>query len=49
MQVTEGPLEGMEERICQINRHKRLARIRASKSREAGYILAGLEIMEKSL
>ncbi len=49
MQVTEGPLEGMEERICQINRHKRLARIQASKSREAGYILAGLEIMEKSL
>ena len=43
------PYEGMEERICQINRHKRLARIRASKSREAGYILAGLEIMEKSL
>ena len=27
MQVTEGPLKGMESRICKVDRHKRLARL----------------------
>lgn len=28
--ITRGPLRGMEERICKIDRHKRLARVEAS-------------------
>ena len=57
--VTEGPLKGMEKRICRIDRHKRLARGEIAKKagpseqNEGGmagccYISAGLEITEKS-
>ena len=31
-QITEGPLRGMEERICRIDRHKRLARLAVPQS-----------------
>ena len=41
--VTEGPLKGMESRICKIDRHKRLARL----STLNDSIPAGLEITEK--
>ncbi len=45
--VTEGPLWGLEERICQIDRHKRLARLKVPGIFGAGRILAGLEIVDK--
>ena len=41
--ITEGPLKGMENRICKIDRHKRLARL----SMLNDSIPAGLEITEK--
>ncbi|MCI9421134.1 MAG: antiterminator LoaP [Dorea sp.] len=47
-QIMEGPLQGLEERICRIDRHKRLAKVEAPKSLPQGSILAGLEIVEKS-
>ena len=43
--VMEGPLKGMENRIQKIDRHKRLARVHLRSER---YIMAGLEIIEKS-
>ncbi len=46
-QIKEGPLKGMESRICKVDRHKRLARIRTGMKREYHYILAGLEITER--
>lgn len=52
-QVTEGPLTGKENRICKIDRHKRLAQIKimlkpTGKGKwELRYFLAGLEITEK--
>ncbi len=49
MQVTEGPLKGMESQICKIDRHKRLAKLRASKRQNIRYIPAGLEIIEKTI
>lgn len=45
--VEEGPLRGMENRICRIDRHKRLAGIRLVMKQESHMILAGLEITEK--
>ncbi len=48
MQVTEGPLKGIEEQICKIDRHKRLARIQTT-GQNIRYIPAGLEIIEKSI
>lgn len=56
--ITEGPLKGMENRICRIDRHKRLARVeigrRTERYEQAGrsgadycYISVGLEITEK--
>lgn len=47
-QITQGPLRGMEERICWIDRHKRLARITTPHSCASESILAGLEIVEKN-
>ncbi|MCI8667271.1 MAG: hypothetical protein HFG82_11515 [Dorea sp.] len=54
-QVTEGPLRGMEERICRIDRHKRLARLEVPETAAlknilavSGTVPAGLEIVEKS-
>lgn len=47
--VTEGPLKGMEGQICKIDRHKRLARIRMPEAENIRYILAGLEILKKSV
>ncbi len=44
--VIEGPLVGMEDRICKIDRHKRLARI-AANIKNPHYIQVGLEITEK--
>ncbi len=47
--VEEGPLCGMENRIRKIERHKRIAKIEAPiRHTDAGSILAGLEIVEKS-
>lgn len=46
--ITEGPLRGMEERICRIDRHKRLARLEMPGGFASGGVLAGLEIVEKS-
>ncbi len=48
-QVTEGPLKGMEARICKIDRHKRLAKLRVQEGQDSRYIPAGLEIVEKSI
>ena len=45
--ITEGPLKGMESRICKIDRHKRLARITITKRQDYGWLPAGLEITEK--
>ena len=47
MQVTEGPLKGMESRICKVDRHKRLARLWTRREQLVRYIPAGLEIVEK--
>ena len=46
-QVTAGPLKGMEHRICRIDRHKRLAKLKMPTEQKLGYITAGLEITEK--
>ncbi len=46
-EVTAGPLKGMEQRICKIERHKRLAKLALSTEQGIGYITAGLEITEK--
>jgi len=43
-QITEGPLKGLESRICKIDRHKRLARITTTTRRDYSLIPAGLEI-----
>lgn len=45
--ITEGPLKGMESRICKIDRHKRLARIMMATRLGDGSLPAGLEITEK--
>lgn len=45
--ITEGPLKGNENRICKIDRHKRLARLEFV-GRELETIWAGLEIVDKS-
>lgn len=45
--ITEGPLKGMESRICKIDRHKRLARIAITKRQDYVSLPAGLEITEK--
>lgn len=45
--ITEGPLKGMENRICKIDRHKRLAQITITMRSDYGSIPAGLEITEK--
>lgn len=50
--ITAGPLKGMEEQICRIDRHKRLAKLTMPadlKERNMSYITAGLEIAEKSM
>ncbi len=45
--ITEGPLKGMENRICKIDRHKRLARITMTMRQDCTLLHAGLEITEK--
>lgn len=45
--VTEGPLKGLEQRICRIDRHKRIAKLMMPAEQNIGYITAGLEITEK--
>ena len=47
--ITEGPLKGMENRLCKIDRHKRLAHVRTVIGRDFQYVLAGLEITERVL
>ena len=47
--ITEGPLMGLENRICKIDRHKRLAKIATTMRQNNHYITAGLEITEKIL
>lgn len=53
--ITDGPLKGMESRICRIDRHKRLALVGIvgespkKKARNVPFIFAGLEIMEKTV
>lgn len=47
--ITEGPLKGMENRICKIDRHKRLAQIATTQRQDYSLIPAGLEITEKIL
>lgn len=51
MKILEGPLRGMEDRICKIDRHKRLARIMTTIKKDGNvYVIpAGLEITEKIL
>lgn len=46
--ITEGPLKGMESRICKIDRHKRLARVTTTTRQDYSSIPAGLEITEKN-
>jgi transcriptional antiterminator NusG len=46
-QVTAGPLKGLEKRICRIERHKRLVKLKMPTEQSIGYIMAGLEITEK--
>ena len=48
--VTEGPLKGLENQICKIDRHKRLAKVKPELEGCRDHFccsLAGLEIMEK--
>lgn len=45
--ITEGPLKGMERRICKIDRHKRLAQITVATRQDCSLLPAGLEITEK--
>lgn len=45
--ITEGPLKGMENRLCKIDRHKRLAHVQTVMGRDLRYVLAGLEITER--
>lgn len=45
--ITDGPLKGMENRICKIDRHKRLARVTVTTRQECSLLPAGLEITEK--
>ncbi len=47
--ITEGPLMGLEDRICKIDRHKRLAKVATTVRQNNHYIPAGLEITEKIL
>ncbi len=47
-QIMEGPLKGMESRICRIDRHKRLARVVMMRP-GCHTFPAGLEITEKTL
>lgn len=47
--ITEGPLKGKEDQICGIDRHKRLARIEIGIEPACQFILAGLEITEKTV
>ena len=47
--ITEGPLKGKEGQICGIDRHKRLARIEIGIRPDCRFILAGLEITEKTV
>ena len=47
--ITEGPLKGLESRICKINRHKRLAQITTTIWQDYRLIPAGLEITETIL
>ncbi len=49
IQIMEGPLKGMESRICRIDRHKRLARVGVIMNQDCNSIPAGLEITEKTL
>lgn len=44
--ITEGPLWGMENRICRIDRHKRLARIMIMEKPISGEILTGSKAEE---
>ncbi len=54
-QVTAGPLKGFEQRICRIDRHRRLAELSIpmgqpqQEKQMAGNITAGLEITEKRM
>lgn len=51
-EITEGPLKGMENRICRIDRHKRLARlvfVTKPDCLKKPYIPVGLEITERTL
>jgi len=45
--IMEGPLKGLESRICRIDRHKRLVKLAVPQS--ISYITAGLEITKKSM
>lgn len=47
--IIAGPLKGMEDRICRIDRHKRLAKLAVPVERNLRYITAGLEIEKKSM
>ena len=48
-QITQGPLRGMEERICQIDRHKRLARLAVPQSISLKKNLTGNMTSENSV
>lgn len=49
MQIMEGPLKGMENRIRRIDRHKRLAKVGVIMKPDCHSIPAGLEITEKTV
>lgn len=46
--VTQGPLQGNENLICKIDRHKRLAKLEISVGNSRQEMHAGLEIISKN-
>lgn len=46
--VTDGPLQGKENLICKIDRHKRLAKLTFPTGNTSRELNAGLEIVSKS-
>ena len=47
--IQEGPLQGLEEKIIKIDRHKRIAFLKSSdQTKEALLFKVGLEITEKT-
>ena len=45
--VTNGPLQGLEDKICRVDRHKRLAWLKVKLIEREVEVMAGLEIVRK--